>query len=181
MKHSEDFFSTQGEGAEKLYQALYPQVKKIAHLQIARLKPGQTITPTVLSHECFIKLSKFKDSEFKSDQHFFSTVAKCMRNYLIDVIRKKNRQKSAVEFDAITLSSLPDQNNVGHKLLEVNQMIEQLAGIDKDLAELTELRFFGGFSLDEIAGFQGISKRQIVRHWNMAKAFFITLLADKSM
>ena len=171
----------EGQGADKLYQALYPQIKKIAHLQISRLKPGQTITPTVLSHECFIKLSKLEGTDFKSDQHFFYTVAKCMRNYLIDVIRHKNRHKHAVEFDAMTLSLVPDHNSFDGKLLEVNQMIDRLAGIDKKLAELTELRFFGGFSLDEIASFQGISKRQVVRHWNMAKSFFVTLLEDESI
>ncbi len=178
---SERILSEQDKGAEKMYQVLYPQIKKIAHLQISKLRPGQTITPTVLSHECFIKLSKFKGTEFESDKHFFYTVAKCMRNYLIDVIRHKNRHKHAVQFDEMTLSLVSDHNNIEDKLLEINQMIDQLACIDKSLAELTELRFFGGFSLDEIAGFQGISKRQVVRHWNMAKSFFITLLADKSI
>lgn len=129
---------------DKLYQHLYPQIKKIAYLQIAKLRPGQTITPTVLSHECFIKLSKFKTTEFISDKHFFCTVAKCMRNYLIDVIRHKNREKNVIEFDFINASLIPDHNNIDDQLLEINHLIDQLADIDKDLAELTELRFFLG-------------------------------------
>lgn len=165
---------------ENLYQQLYPQIKKIAYLQIAKLRPGQTITPTVLSHECFIKLSKFKTNEFANDKHFFCTVAKCMRNYLIDVIRHKNRDKNVIEFDAIKSSLIPDLNNIDDQLLEMNHMIDQLAEIDEALAELTELRFFGGFSLDEIAGFQGISRRQVMRHWGMAKTFFITLMSEQS-
>lgn len=163
----------------RLYEALYPQVKMIANAQIAKLRPGQTITPTVLSHECYLKLADVQNADFADAKHFFCTAAKCMRHYLVDLIRHKNRQKNQSPLKQTTISVIAGDADVDIEVLDVNQMIDQLARIDSALAELTELRLFGGFSWPEIADIQGVSKRQVMRQWGMAKSFFMTLLAEQ--
>jgi len=164
---------------DQVFNLMYPEIKKLANAQLARLNTGQTITPTVLVNECYMKLAKPTELSFENRKHFICTVAKCMRQFLVDKVRKNMRLKRAGEISHEPLTQLVGDNDVDFKLLEIDEIITKLNLIDPAMAELAELRFFSGHSLQEIADIQKISKRTIIRKWNMTKSFIITLLDEK--
>lgn len=163
---------------DQVFNLMYPEIKKLANSQLARLNTGQTITPTVLVNECYMKLVKPKNLSFENRKHFICTVAKCMRQFLVDRVRKNMRLKRAGEICQEPITQVMGEKDVNFKLLEIDEIISKLDLIDPAMAELAELRFFSGHSLEEIAEFRNVSKRTIIRHWNMTKSFIITLTKD---
>lgn len=164
---------------DKVFNIMYPEIKKLANSQLSRLNTGQTITPTVLVNECYMKLAKPDNLLFENRKHFICTVAKCMRQFLVDKVRKNMRLKRAGEMSQEPITQLVGATDVDFKLLELDEIITKLQLIDPVLAELAELRFFSGHSLQEIADIQNLSKRTIIRKWNMTKSFIKSLATDE--
>lgn len=163
---------------DKAFIALYPDIKKIAHAQVNRLKPGQTITATVLVNECYLKLQNKIKLNVRDEKHLFCLVAQCMKHYLIDEIRGKSRSKRNAALQTSLVTQLIGEQNINIKLIEVIHAIEQLEIIDIDLAELVNLHCFGGFTFDELSQILNQSKRNLIRKWQMAKTIIITLLDE---
>jgi RNA polymerase sigma factor (TIGR02999 family) len=164
---------------DEVFNLMYPEIKKLANAQLSRLNTGQTITPTVLVNECYMKLTKPDHLSFENRKHFICTVAKCMRQFLVDRIRKNMRLKRAGEISQEPITQVIGEKDVDFKLLEIDEIITKLVLIDPKMAELAELRFFSGHSLEEIAEIRNVSKRTIIRHWNMTKSFIVTMSKDK--
>ncbi|MFK8013081.1 MAG: ECF-type sigma factor [Marinicellaceae bacterium] len=160
---------------DQVFNLMYPEIKKLANSQLARLNTGQTITPTVLVNECYMKLSKPDNLSFENRKHFICTVAKCMRQFLVDKVRKNMRLKRAAEISQEPITQIMGAQDVDFKLLEIDEILTKLELVDPDMAELAELRFFSGHSLQEIADIKQVSKRTIIRKWNMTKSFIITM------
>ena len=160
---------------DQVFNLMYPEIKKLANSQLARLNTGQTITPTVLVNECYMKLSKPDNLSFENRKHFICTVAKCMRQFLVDKVRRNMRLKRAAEMSQEPITQVMGAKDVDFKLLEIDEIINKLQLIDPAMAELAELRFFSGHSLQEIADIKQVSKRTIIRKWNMTKSFIITM------
>ena len=160
---------------DQVFNLMYPEIKKLANIQLSRLNTGQTITPTVLVNECYMKLTKPDNLSFENRKHFICTVAKCMRQFLVDKVRKNMRLKRAGELSQEPITQIMGEKDVDFKLLEIDEIITKLDLIDPAMAELAELRFFSGHSLEEIAKIRNVSKRTIIRHWNMTKSFIITM------
>lgn len=161
------------------FENLYPEIKSLARAQLRKIRSGDTITPTVLVHECFLKISKASGNDFYSSKHLICLIAKCMRQYLIDELRAKSRDKRSGEIIDMPLSEVVGTTDYNYRLLELNDVIKQLEHIDPKLAELTELRFFSGLTMDEISITLKTSKRQLNRHWNIAKSLLKSLLDEQ--
>ncbi|VAW36893.1 hypothetical protein MNBD_GAMMA01-2151 [hydrothermal vent metagenome] len=164
---------------DQIFNLMYPEIKKLANAQLSRLNTGQTITPTVLVNECYMKLAKPSNLSFENRKHFICTVAKCMRQFLVDKVRKNMRLKRAGAISHEPITQIIGEQDVNFKLLEIDEIITKLELIDVDMAQLAELRFFSGHSLQEIADFQKVSKRTIIRKWNMTKSFITTLYNEE--
>lgn len=164
---------------DQVFNIMYPEIKRLANSQLARLNTGQTITPTVLVNECYMKLVKPDSLSFENRKHFICTVAKCMRQFLVDKVRQNMRLKRAGEISHQPLTQLIGQKDVDFKLLEIDEIITKLELIDPKLAQLAELRFFSGHSLQEIADIQKVSKRTILRKWKITKSFIVSLSEDE--
>ncbi len=162
----------------QVFKLMYPEIKYLANAQLARLNTGQTITPTVLVNECYMKLSKPDKLSFENRKHFICTVAKCMRQFLVDRVRKNMRLKRAGEISQEPITQIMGASDVDFKLLEIDEILTKLEHIDPDMAELAELRFFSGHSLQEIADINNVSKRTIIRKWKVTKTFIISLVDD---
>ena len=162
----------------KVFELMYPEIKRIARSQLLRLNSGQTITPTVLVNECYLKLSKPSQLSFENRQHFIHTAARCMRQFLVDRIRNNQRQKRSGEKVSEGLTQIIGSEDINFQLLELDETLSALEKIDEDLAKLVELKFFSGHSLIEIAEIYGVSKRTIIRRWNVAKSFMSALNVD---
>ncbi|MBL4773263.1 MAG: hypothetical protein JKX98_06585, partial [Alcanivoracaceae bacterium] len=99
---------------------------------------------------------------------------------LIDNVRKNMRLKRAKEISHEPITQVIGEQDIDFKLLEIDAIITKLQHIDTAMAELAELRFFSGHSLQEIADFQQVSKRTILRKWKMTKSFIIAMSKESS-
>jgi RNA polymerase sigma factor (TIGR02999 family) len=166
------------ENMNEAFVALYPEIKKIAHAQLKQIQPGKTITATVLVNECYLKLQNKIKLIISSEKHFFCLVAKCMKQFLIDEIRSKSRNKRSAELKTSLISQIVGAQNVNIKLIEIIHAVDQLETIDSELAELVNLHCFGGFTFTELSQILSASKRQLIRKWQVAKTMIISLMDE---
>jgi len=157
---------------ERLLPVVYDQLKAMAAKALAGEMPGQTLSPTALVHEAYLRLSKNDDAEvWEGRRHFLGAAAQAMRRILIESARKKSARRgkigSAIDFDSDILP-LPEKPQ---DLLALDEALERLAAIDPEQARLVELRFFGGLTVEETAEAMDISPATVKRHWTIAKAW----------
>ncbi|MBI5770109.1 MAG: sigma-70 family RNA polymerase sigma factor [Verrucomicrobia bacterium] len=160
--------------AEKILPLVYGELRKLAAARMAREAAGQTLQPTALVHEAWLRLGGEAQPEWKNRAHFFAAAAEAMRRILVDNARRKHAQRhgggvekvsaSATGFDA----AAPDADQ---DVLLVNEALDALAAYDARKAELVKLWYFVGLKLDEIAATLGISPRTADRDLAFAKAW----------
>jgi RNA polymerase sigma factor (TIGR02999 family) len=157
--------------AAQLLPLVYDELRRLAAQKLAWEKPGQTLQPTALVHEAYIRLVKGEGTEWDSRGHFFAAAAEAMRRILVDRARDKSRQKRGGKLkkfalDRIDLAShaAPDQ------LVAVDDALARLALDDPSAARLVELRYFAGLTVTEAGKALGISTATAYRHWNYARA-----------
>ncbi|WP_395376991.1 ECF-type sigma factor [Marinicella sp. W31] len=172
-------FAKPGEGVDDVFEQLYPNIKQLAQAELYKLNPGQQISPTMLVNECYIKLKTAKPMNFEGRQHFFNMVARCMRYYLVDLVRSHNRQKRKGQHTEFKVSQVVGDNDIALQLLDLNEALERLEQIDAELANITQLRFFSGMTLEEIAELNNTTKHDIYKKWTMAQSFLVTLLDEQ--
>jgi RNA polymerase sigma factor (TIGR02999 family) len=164
--------------AEQLLPLVYDDLRRLAAHKLAREKTGQTLEPTALVHEAYVRLLPSGDTPGGAEQrwdspgHFFAAAAEAMRRILIDRAREKRSQKRGggrkrIDIDAIDLAiqSTPDQ------LLALDDALARLAREDPAAARLVELRYFAGLTVDEAGKALGISTATAYRHWKYARAW----------
>ena len=165
----------QGEplGAERLLPLVYDELKKLAAARLAHEHPGQTLQPTALVHEAYVRLVDVKQARgWESRGHFFAAAAEAMRRILVDAARRKRREKHGghrkrVPFDEVAAAA-PD---VRDDLLALDAALTRLAAEDPQAARLVELRHFAGLSVAEAAQVLGMSPRTADRLWAYARAW----------
>jgi len=164
-----------GESFNTIFDALYPEIKKIANVQLHKNKVNNEVSPTVLVHECFLKLNQISHKTFADKKHFFNLVSRCMRFYLVELYRTANRKKNAVYLTQFTESF---ENDESHEIdvYDVHKALKNLEAINLELAELVELKFFAGLSFAEIAELHQTSKSIIYQKWLLAKSVLLSLI-----
>jgi RNA polymerase sigma factor (TIGR02999 family) len=159
--------------AEQLLPLLYDELKKLAAHKLAQEKPGQTLQPTALVHEAYLRLVDGEESQhWNSRGHFFAAAAEAMRRILVDNARQKrslkqggNLQRRQANLDQLgAIESAVD-------ILAIDEALAKLAQEHPAVAKLVELRFFAGLTLDEAAGALDVSVRTANRYWTYAKAY----------
>jgi RNA polymerase sigma factor (TIGR02999 family) len=157
--------------ADQLLPIVYAELRQLAHSKMAREQPGQTLQPTALVHEAWLRLGE--DARFENRSHFFGAAAEAMRRILIDRARQKLAARHGggqdrVDVDQIEIAASAENED---ELLAVHEALDQLANEDPEKAELVKLRFFAGLTLQEAGAVMGISERTAKRHWAYAKAW----------
>jgi RNA polymerase sigma factor (TIGR02999 family) len=161
------------QAAEQLLPLVYDELRKLAAAKLAQEKPGQTLQPTALVHEAYLRLvDSEKVQHWNSRGHFFAAAAEAMRRILIGNARRKQAQKRGgrakrVDLDAIELADHP----ASEKLLVLEDALIRLAPKDPVKGELVKLRYFGGLTSQEAAGILGISTATADRYWAYARAW----------
>lgn len=161
---------------DEVYSLLYNDIKAIAINQLAMVHNNQTISATVLAHECYLKLIQTEKPAHQDRRHLLNYLAKAMRRFLIDQIRSKNRQKRKALMNHDQMSQIFGDNDVAFDLLEIDRMIDLLAEVDVHLADLFQQRLIFNFTFKELGEIFDLSERQIIRQWNHAKTIILTLL-----
>jgi RNA polymerase sigma factor (TIGR02999 family) len=167
-----------GAKVDFLFTELYPEVKKIANAQLRKMGQQADLSPTMLVNECFIKLKKSSELSLENRKHFYSLIARCMRFYLVDLIRQQNSQKNSGVHTVMSTEGVADTDRMHIDVLSLHQALAHLESIDEELAQVVELKFFGGFSFDEMAGIVGMTKGQVYQKWLMARSILLSLIED---
>ena len=167
-----------GSAAEQAYQALYPELLKIARSRL-RVHQAPTLLDTqALVHESFLRFVQGAAVDLQSRKHFYAYAAKAMRHIVVDFVRRTQAQRRGgdlqqVTFDTAAMHVLPDPAGVGTPVDELDQALRALEVLDSQLAELVELRFYGGYTDIEVAQALGVSERTVRRLWDKARAFLL--------
>jgi RNA polymerase sigma factor (TIGR02999 family) len=172
-------------GDAQAQERLYAQVDRELHRLAERQVRGDREHggATSLVHEAFFKLSR-APTEFNDRQHFFATAARAMRQILIDRARERQADRRGGGVRALTLDGVALEVSAGghdDELLALNQALDQLAELDRRLAQVVEMRFFGGMELSEIAPLLEVSERTLKRDWRRARAFLYQTLCPGSI
>jgi RNA polymerase sigma factor (TIGR02999 family) len=159
--------------APELLPLVYDELRKLAAARMAEEKPGQTLEPTALVHEAYLRLVRDSSPrDWDGRGHFFAAAAEAMRRILVDRAREKHAEKRGggrrrLDVDAADLATTagPDQ------LLILDEALSGLAREDPAAARLVELRLFAGLTVDQAGKALGISTATAYRHWNYARAW----------
>lgn len=159
--------------AEKLLPLVYAELRKLAATRLAREAPGQTLQPTALVHEAYIKLVDQDQSvDWNSRGHFFAAAAESMRRIMVDRARRKARPKHGGGLNKVGLEEVEIcSDSESKKVLAIHEALELLTKEAPQKAELVKLRYFAGMSLEEAATAMEISRATASRYWAFSKAF----------
>ena len=165
--------------AEKLLPLVYAELRRLAGARMAHEMSGQTLQPTALVHEAWLRLVGDGDRTWQNRGHFFGAAAEAMRRILIERARHKSRLKHGGGQARFNIEDLelaeaaPDD-----KVLLVDEALARLKVEDPELERIVVLKFFGGLSNEEIAESVGLSKRTLDRQWAYAKAWLFRNISE---
>ncbi len=157
---------------DRLFEAVYSELRTIAHRQLRRSMGHPTLDTTALVHEAYLKFSKQEQWTVANRLHFYRLAARAMRSVVIDHARSRGRVKRGgdrvlVELDE-GIAAAPVRAD---ELVAVDDALSRLETIEPELAQLVEWRFFAGLSVEEIATLLEVSDRTVKRRWRTARAF----------
>ena len=165
-----------------LLPLVYSELRQLAAARLAAERPGQTLQPTALVHEAYLRLvGGQQPQDWNGRGHFFGAAAEAMRRILVEAARRKDRLRHGGEFNRVDLesgclvSAAPSLD-----LLALDEALDRLGTADPLKAELVKLRFFAGLTMPEAAAALGISLATAERHWNFAKSWLGAELSDDS-
>jgi len=156
--------------ADELLPLVYEELRRVAAARMAQEAPGQTLQPTALVHEAWLRLGGENQPDWQNRGHFFSAASEAMRRILVESARRKLRLKRGggqerVEWQESAIQAPAEEE----KLLQVHEALNALAAEDPQKAEIVKLRFFVGLGLEEIAALLGVNEKTVRRHWEVAK------------
>jgi RNA polymerase sigma factor (TIGR02999 family) len=160
------------EAAEKLLDLVYDELRRLAASKMAQEAPGQTLQPTALVHEAWLRLVGAKNRKFENRAHFFSAAAEAMRRILIDRARRKLTRRHGGGCERVNLDEQDlAAADADQQLLAVHEVLDRLATEHPDQAEVVKLRYFAGMTNEETAQVLGISVATVKNYWTFARTW----------
>jgi RNA polymerase sigma-70 factor, ECF subfamily len=157
---------------DSLLPIVYQELRRLAASYLRRERPGQTLQPTGLVHEAYLRLMKDRPDRWQNRAHFCAIAAHSMRQILIERARARGAIKRGGAQPRVTLDeALVAGGEQSIDILALDHALEKLAALDAEQARLVELRFFGGLTVEETADEMGISPATVKRHWSIARAW----------
>lgn len=157
---------------DALLPLVYDELRLMASRSMRQERDGHTLQPTALVHEAFLRLVDQRSANFESRRHFFAVAATLMRRILVDHARRSQADKRGYHM------VVPLQNHMDaaapeatHEVLEIDEALKRLATLDARQAQVVELRYFAGLSVEETAAVLDVSERTVKRDWAVARAF----------
>ncbi len=161
------------EAQGQLFSLLYEELHRQARRYMPRNHPGETLQPTALVNEAYLRLCKGRTGGWRNREHFLKTAAQAMRHVLVDHSRKKEavkrqKGKELVPLEGLEVAHFEDR---AHNLDKLDQALNKLAAFDPQMAQAVELRFFGGASFPEASKILNIAQRTLERRWGATRAW----------
>jgi RNA polymerase sigma factor (TIGR02999 family) len=168
--------------ADKLLPLVYQELRKLAAAKLSKEKPGQTLQPTMLVHEAYVRLVDVENpQEWNGRGHFFAAAAEAMRRIIVEKARQKRTQKRGGVIEHAAVEELADIPLTS--TLDLIALDEALTDFEQQWPEkgrLVKLRYFAGFSTAEAAQALGVSVRTAERNWTYAKAWLLRAIDGKT-
>ena len=162
------------QAADRILPLVYDELRKLAAAKMAREAPGQTLQPTALVHEAWLRLGGDRQPSWKNRAHFFAAAAEAMRRILVDNVRRRRAQRHGGGLEKIRVDqtgfdvAAPQLDDEG--ILQLDEALGRLAAHDPRKAEVVKHCFFVGLTLEQAAEAMGISDRTAKRDWSYARA-----------
>jgi RNA polymerase sigma factor (TIGR02999 family) len=166
--------------ADKLLELVYDELRHLASAKIAQQPPGQTLQPTALVHEAWMRLVGAKNPTFRNSRHFFAAAAEAMRHILIDRARRKQTERHGGRLERVQIDEFevaapsPDD-----ELLAVHEVLDAFSVQYPVQAELVKLRYFAGMTNEEASQVLGISLSTLNNYWNFSRAWLFKQIREK--
>ena len=166
-------------GKERLFAALYAELRRLAERQLKR-SSGVMISPTTLLHESYLRFSA-AGAQFPDKERFIGYASRVMRGLLIDLLRERLALKRGGGFHITQLNTEIAESHVdAGEASRLSEALDELAAKDARLAELVDLKYFCGYTFAEIAALRGSSPRTLQRDWEKARMILFQKLKDVS-
>lgn len=162
---------------DRLFPAVYDELRRIAHRQLGRERPDHTLGTTGLVHEAYLKLVDQTRAQWEDRAHFFAVAAGAMRRILVGYARRHNADKRRGQHVSLDDATMVADERAG-TLVALDDALVQLAEVDARLAQVVECRFFGGLTEEETAEALGMTARTVRRDWVKAKAWLAHVLRE---
>src|SRR5688500_12547439 len=157
---------------DELMPLVYDDLRKRAHGHLRREAVGHTLTTTALVHETYLKLLDLDRLRWQDRAHFLALASQAMRNILVSYARQHRAEKRGGGVKPLTLDEdLPVSAEPAEQILELDQALDRLAGLNERLSRTVELRFFGGMKVEEIAEVLGVAPSTVKLDWRKARAW----------
>ncbi len=156
---------------DALLPLVYDELRQMAARSMQRERDGHTLQPTALVHEAFLRLVDQRSANFEGRRHFFAVAATLMRRILVDHARRTQADKRGYRMVVPLREGMDAAVEETHEVIEIDGALQQLAALDPRQAQVVELRYFAGLSVEETAGVLGVSERTVKRDWAVARAF----------
>jgi RNA polymerase sigma factor (TIGR02999 family) len=159
--------------ADELFPLVYTELRQLAAARLDHERPGQTLQPTALVHEVYLRITgSDRPQNWESQGHLFAAAAEAMRRILVESARRKGRQKRGGQFRRVDLSVDEFSAQMDDEELEsLDAALDRLEAIDPVKARLVVMRFFGGMSIEQACEVLGISRTTAHRYWAFARAW----------
>jgi RNA polymerase sigma factor (TIGR02999 family) len=166
------------QAAADLFPLVYAELHELARARLARHPPGQTLTPTALVHEVYLRIAGESEVTWEGRQHFFFAASRAMRDILVEQARRKagptrGGGQRRRELDEACAVLEPPSDEV----LAVHEALQELEARDPLKAQIVLLRYFSGLTMDETAALLGLSERTLDRHWRYIRAWLMKRLS----
>lgn len=159
--------------ASRLLPLVYEELRRLAGGYLAHERKDHTLQATALVHEAFLRLVGSGDPRWESRAHFYRVAALAMRRVLVNHARDRGRIKRGGAMGREPLTEVGVFDPPGEDLVAIDEALDRLAQVDERKAQVVQLRYFGGFELEEVGRILGISPASVKRDWTTARAFLL--------
>ncbi len=164
----------------RLLELVYDELRRLAATQLRRERPEHTLQATALVNEAYLRLVDQTRVQWRNRAHFFAIAARLMRRILVDHARRHGAAKRGGGVAPLALAEGMVSGAQAVDLVQLDEALDRLAGLDPRCAEIVEMRFFGGLTVEETAGALGLSAATVKREWAAARAWLHRALSPRS-
>lgn len=167
---------------EKLIPLVQPELQRLAHAYMSRERPGHTLQTTALLDDAYLHLADKTHPQWQNRAHFFAVAAQLMRRIMVDHARQRQALKRGGGAIRVTLDEAAAVTQTrADELLALDEAMEQLATFDRRKAEVVEMRYFGGLTMEEIAEVLKVHVNTVTRDWTAARAWLLAALSGENV
>ncbi len=166
------------ESVDSFYEDAYRELRQLARARLRASGRNTLLDTTMLVHESYLRLSRNSELAFPDRTRFLVYAGQAMRSIIVDIVRQRKSERHGGALARVTLNSQPANGMAGDEddILRINEALEQLAEVDKRMANIVQMRYFAGLTEIEIAEALGITDRTVRRDWEQARLFLADAL-----